>query len=96
MSDVLPPFIINFYLVPLSIYMYVHLCLLVFVSQCGLLLVEIKGNIYLKISIYVVVIADAAPSLPRSHLVGRLAAVVVSLVRDVVDELPLKPPSRLL
>ena len=34
-----------------------------------------------------VMIADATPSLPRSHLV-----VVVSLVRDVVDELPLKPP----
>ena len=45
------------------------------------------------LSIYVVVIADAAPSLPRSHLVDRLAAVVVSSVRDVVDELPLKPPS---
>ena len=60
--------------------MYAHLFLLVFVSQCGLSLVGINGNIYLKISIYVVVIADAAPSLPRSHLVDRLAAFVVLLV----------------
>ena len=81
MSDVLPPFIINVHKFSSTFYV-VHVCSFIFVSFCKPMWFVIGRNkrkyLSKNIYLYVVVIADAAPSLPRSHLVDRLAAVVVS------------------